>query len=174
MDLQKVLTLETELNRYLVSKNIIFNVNEKTVTVNGCIMNLQNIERVGAYGNQKYLYNIQDKLYYKYQVECFLAYNGLKYSVIEDFPEIIADIASLIGDMDIGDEWKKDGDKKTYKIKFKKSIEAFEIEKAELLPKAIEIVNEYIFCDKITPVFARTKTGVVIKENDFIYCKELN
>ncbi|CEN75460.1 Uncharacterised protein [[Clostridium] sordellii] len=122
VDLQRVLTLETNLKRYLESKNINFDIDNKYIIVD----------------NEKYkLLDIPDdktfSLYLKIherngEREAFISGTDYEYPTVKDCPEILSDIEKFINkigkkDKKLVEGWMKIHQGKYYVLEFDVNIE---------------------------------------------------
>ncbi|PLT29830.1 hypothetical protein [Peribacillus deserti] len=99
VNLQKVLTSETTLGKYLRSQGITVNVNNKEIQFNGHSYSLSENDNCDA------IKRIYYKLYKDYQVNSFLSCNNALEYGVDMMPEFLENIAELLDSEEILDNW---------------------------------------------------------------------
>lgn len=131
VNLQRALTEDTELYRFLQCYDIKFNIENATMTVGDDQYNInydyyRNLNRYGLEKEKKKLKDISRKIYSDYQINGFLFTEDVKRygTYIHERPEFIYNIDNFLMNGDkLSKEWAKAY--LGYKIKFKTKIESF-------------------------------------------------
>ncbi|ADU32525.1 hypothetical protein [Evansella cellulosilytica] len=125
INLQDAVSQETPLKAYLEDKNIKISIEEMYILFNGNKFDISKKTEGFCLSDEDENKNrVIHKFYGDYQVNGFLCHeNVLTYGgYTKDRPEILYDLAYLLGDEKIELDWIKDKNKKHYIIKFKQPL----------------------------------------------------
>ncbi|EIJ81773.1 hypothetical protein PB1_02500 [Bacillus methanolicus PB1] len=121
MDLQKAVTLDTPLNRYLKSMGITIDVENKEIHYKDKVYDIsKKYNGINAGSKDESLNSVIHKLFIDFQINSFFYdKNVLNYDGdIRRGPEFLINLANLLRNSDIENIWKQNKDNKCYVIKF--------------------------------------------------------
>jgi len=129
-NLQKVLSVPSELNLFLTEQGVNFDIKNKEMSIDGQVFDIDYEKyrrKINKLSQQEPLEDIARKIYFDFQINSFFfSSNIYDYGTgIDKCPEFLFTLSSLNSQMrDINERWSRD--RQGYVIKYKASINKFE------------------------------------------------
>lgn len=103
LNLKDILSSDNYLNNFLKTNNIIFNIKNKSVDINGCTYPLDNNESISKW------FRIEDRIYNDNNINGFyyINPNDADYSCVAKVPEFIYDLSHTLGNNNLAKLWEE-------------------------------------------------------------------